>query len=69
MEKTIIYKSKFRWDKKNPYIVARGDLRASFKTRKQAENYKKTIKKMYFHPITFKIVNSALNKPVYKSIK
>ena len=38
-EKITIEKSDYEWDKKYPYIVRHGDLRASFNSLEKAKEY------------------------------
>ena len=43
-----IYKSSQVCEKKHPFIVAYGDIRASFKTKAQAERFKKNEMSKYY---------------------
>lgn len=53
-EKIKIYKSDKVYEKKNPWIVIKGDIRASFKTKEEAEDFAKNeMPKYYRDPITF----------------
>lgn len=47
MEKIYIYKSNKEYNKKYPFIIKKGDITASFKTKKEAENYRKVIRNAY----------------------
>ena len=44
MEKIYIYKSNKEY---NPWIIQKGVITASFKTKKEAENYRKVIRNAY----------------------
>lgn len=57
-----IYKSKNSWEAAHPYIVYKGDIRASFKTKKEAENYaKKDMPHMWVNPVTFNVYDERKN--------
>ena len=47
MDKIYIYKSDREYNRKHPWIIQKGDIIASFKTKKEAENYRKVIRNAY----------------------
>jgi len=50
----LIYKSDAEYDKSNPYIVSKGDIRASFKTKSKAIKFARTKMPYYYiDPITY----------------
>lgn len=53
MERIRIFKSKYKWDKKRPWKISKGDMIASFRTKQQATKFRSEIRKYYLDPITF----------------
>jgi len=48
MEEMNIRKSKQSWNAKHPYILSKGDIEASFKTKEEAEAFKPKMEKYHF---------------------
>lgn len=40
-----VFKSQYKWNKKHPWICSKGDLTASFKTKRQAVKFKPIMKR------------------------
>ena len=61
-DKIGIYKSKLSYEQKHPWVVHKGDIRASFKTKPEAQKYAKNeMPRMWVNPVTFNVYKD--NKP------
>ena len=56
MEKITIYKSNLVYEQKHPWIITKGDIKASFKTRKEAEKYRNMIRRAYISGVSGSIM-------------